>query len=173
MQFNEFIEQISSLLLEHGFDVTEQSNNFIQFDSDSVRVNFAYDPLERQYYTHVGYKDGHMSEHDSKVLNDIFQFESASGGLTPVDFLTFFKGKGFPLLQHNTEDLDRLQSYTLKRSQEFTKQIIEQQLLQSADFAWRAKDYQNFIQGINHLDKNNLSDSYKKKYSIALKKIKQ
>jgi hypothetical protein len=61
----------------------------------------------------------------------------------------------------------------LKRSQEFTKQIIEQQLLQSADFAWRAKDYQNFIQGINHLDKNNLSDSYKKKYSIALKKIKQ
>jgi hypothetical protein len=173
MQFDEFIEKISPLLLEHGFDVTELSNNFIQFDSDLVRLNFTYNPLERQSYTHVGYKDGKISELDSKVLNDVFQHKSASGGLTPVDFLAFFKGKGFSLLQHNTEDLDRQQSYILKRSQEFTKQIIEQQLLQSADFASRAKDYQKFIQGVDRLDKNNLSDSYKKKYSIALKKIKQ
>ena len=173
MQFKEFIEQISPLLLEHGFDVTEQSNNFTQFDSDSVRVTFTYDPLERQYYTHVGYKDSQMSELDSRTLNDLFEFESASGGLTPVDFLSFFKGKGFQLLQCNTEVFDRLQSYTLKRSQEFTNKIIEQQYLQSADYAWRAKDYQKFIQSIDHLDKNRLPDSYIKKYAIALKKIKQ
>ena len=66
----------------------------------------------------------------------------------------------------------RITAFSEQQSAAYTKRIIELQLVKAADYAWTRKDYAGFITKIDQIDKAQLSESYLKKYQIAVNKLK-
>lgn len=175
MNFNETILTLTQYLQKNHFSIANSSHHFIKYSSDSVTITVAYNDLEHLFYTHVGDKNSQLIELTPAAVKAVFNepsFEFQST-LTIENIISFLQDKGQPILFGDIVKLKELKEFSDNRSREFTEHIVHLQHLKSADFAWKRKDYQHFIESIQKTNQNILPESYHKKYKIALDRIRK
>jgi hypothetical protein len=175
MNFEETIHPLTKYLVENNFFVKNKFLHFIEYAKDSATITVAYDNREYLFYTHVGQNSKSLVELTPVAIkmvfnDDSFQFQST---LTIDNLISFLSGSGKLIILGTKDIFEKLTDFSKKQSGEYTKQIIYLQNIKGADEAWAQKHYSDFIKCIDRIDKDLLSNSYLKKYKIALDKLRQ
>jgi hypothetical protein len=174
MIFKELIEKITPIFLEHKFKVTDQSNNYIKFESGTIVFTFAYDIRERSFYTYFGKKESSNLIDLSLVMNkEVFNIDPLSyNHSSEIEYLIYFLTEpGLPLLKGDMELLKKAEEYSRQKNQEYNNKLMLQQKIDYLNTTWESKKYNDYIKCFEKVDKDLLPESYEKKYRIALKKI--
>lgn len=173
MNFEKLIRPLTILLTSNAFSVTDKSRHSIDYSSDFMIIRVAYAELEHLYYTYIGQDEKSLIELTPVAIKEVFddnsfQFQST---LTIDDLTSFLNNSGHSILSGDKTKLEKLAEFSERQSKVYTKQIVHKQNIQMADTAWTQKNYADFISYIDKTEKSLLSQSYLKKYSIALDKL--
>ena len=168
--FDSVIKTLKPLFEKRGFNIVDQSKNYVQFDSKSVSVIFGYNERERSNFVFVGLRGQDSHELDKENLKDVFGYDGESHLLDR--FLSdFLLDKGNGILVGDLAKLRKLDGYQQERSRVYTHNLIKRQNLNIADKAWDKRDYLTFVRHIDLIGKENLPKSYTLKYKKASDKI--
>lgn len=170
------LEKMGSLFQRYHLRIIEQQNDYLKLQSDSLLVTIVYNPLEKSNTLWIGRNDEKADkiEVDNKVLNFFFK---SSLRLTEVsvdvfihNLTLFFENEASSLLIGDLYKLEELERFDLKRSQDYTQNVLNRQYIEAADKAWIDSNYKEFIKNVDRLNKDKLPSSYILKYKIASRK---
>lgn len=163
------------MLKEHGLEITEQVTNIIRYQSTKLHVSLVHDPRENSNTLWVGKSRFDIVEIDNRLMRDLYNSDLKLSNLSKEDFvnnvLLFFNGDGEKLLKGNKTDLIRLGKFNVKRSEEYTENLVEKQHLDAADRAWKEGNYLDVLKHLKSVNEEKLTASYKQKYRIAQKRL--
>lgn len=176
MLLNKIIsENLHSLFIEHGLEMTYQSINNVQYESQELVIRLSHNPRENTNTLWVRRKYFNEVEIDNRVMREHFNSNLELSNLPQETFvnnlLLFFMGDGEKLLEGNEHAFVRLMKFYKQRSSDYTANLIEQQNLEAANKAWDDGNYVEVIKYLEKVNKANLSASLKQKYKIARKKL--
>ncbi|HNR05908.1 MAG TPA: hypothetical protein PKM27_01260 [Saprospiraceae bacterium] len=176
MDFNELIsEKLGLIFQKHHLIIIEQSINHMKLKSDKVVILFNYNEKEKSQNLYVGKKDDLLYAVDEYVLKNAFNSDLKINNVTPDTFAknlcTFFNGRGKPLIAGNKYALSALEKYVYKEGEIYTMQLLVSQKLDAATKAWEERNYKDFVNFIDQIDKRKLAPSYKIRYKMAINKL--
>ena len=175
MNFDQLIYPLTEFLADYNFSVTKKEQHFIEYFSNSAVITVSYANLEYLFYTHVGQDPKSLVELTPIAVREVFKDDRfrLQSTLTIENLIQFFKTTGKHIVSGDKEAFEKLHEYSEHRSREYTKQIIHLQNIDGADKAWKQKDYTRFIEFIDNAEKDLLSETYLKKYRIAVDKLQR
>ena len=175
MNFDQLIYPLTEFLTGYQFSVTKKEQHFIEYSSNSAIITVAYANLEYLFYIHVGQDAKSLVELTPIVVREVFKDDRfrLQSTLTIENLILFFTTTGKDIVSGDKEVLKKLHEYSEHSSREYAKQIIHLQNIHGADEAWKQKDFTRFIKCIDKAEKDLLSESYLKKYRIAVDKMQQ
>jgi len=175
MNFGQSIYPLTKFLTENDFSVTKEEQHFIEYSTKSTIITVAYSNLEDLFYTHVGQDSKSLVELTPIAVKEVFKTDSfqLQSTLTIDNLISFLKTAGKLIVLGNKKIFKELYEFSDHQAREYTRQIIYSQKMQVADKAWTQKDYMNFIKCIDKTEKDLLTESYLKKYKIAVDKLQR
>lgn len=172
MKFSELIlEQLNSIFKQYNLKVIEQRDDFLKLQSNELTIIIAHNQLDNSNTFWLGEKGkSDLVEINDKILEIYFKSQLKLSYVPVGDFVknlyAFLRFEGAPLFV-NIDEVYKLENFDLKRGQKYTRDLIIQQNLASADIAWNEKDYIKMVKILDEIDHDNLPSSYKLKYKIA------
>jgi hypothetical protein len=164
------IQKLRPIFEASGFKTIDSFKNFIKLESTAVTVAIGYDERENSNFFFVGQTDRESHLLNSKNLKEIFNYDKQA--INFEDFVVdFLKNEGIGILTNDTTKLIQLDNYEQKQAKSYTDKILNRRRTNTADSAWKKKDYLIFIKTIDEMDKDDLPSSYKLKYKIACDRI--
>lgn len=175
MEFNTLIiRKLNSLFIDHGIKRTEEWKNMVKYESDQLIVLLSHNPRENSNTLFVGRK-GNEVEMDNQVMREHFNSDLNLENLSLETFVNnvyqFFTGDGKKLLEGSERALVSLEDFNLQRSSEYTTNLVEQQIFEAANKAWKKENYSDVIKFLDKVNKANLPSPFMKKYKIAQQKL--
>ena len=175
MVFNQIVsEKLYSLFTEDGLNMIEESKNMVKYESDQLIVLLSHNPRENSNALFVGRK-GNEVEMDNQVMREHFNSDINLENLSLETFVNnvyqFFIGEGKKLLEGSERALVGLEDFNLQRSLEYTTHLVEQQIFEAANKAWKKENYSDVIKFLDKVNKANLPSPFMKKYKIAQQKL--
>lgn len=170
MEFNKLIRAKFYLELQkYGFEISEELKNIVRFQSSSIEINIIFNDLEKSCYLSIGRKGEALLPLNDNVAKEFFNSKLAFEQVTPEAFLQnlsllFETKEGIEILRGN---IDPFIKYKQSEINNFNTALILKQALEAASKAWKAKDYISFVEIIDKIGINNISQSYQLKYKIA------
>lgn len=176
MEFNQLIsKKLYFLFAEHGLEMTEQSKNIVKYESAELIIALSHNPRENSNTLWVGRKHFNEVEIDNQVMREHFDSDIKLNNLPKETFVNnvflFFLGDGQKLLEGNEHALVSLEKFNEQRSEEYTAILVEQQILEAANKAWKDGNYQEVIRYLEKINNTNLPASFKQKYKIAQQRL--
>ncbi len=179
MEFNQEVHNKLDLIFqEYNLLIVEEYKNYLKLRSSYLMIIIGYSPLENSGILYIGRQTvkSEMIEVHNDVMKEFFNSDLRLSSLTTEAFLNnlviFFKREGKPLLDGDLNKMIELENYYKKKNKDYTRKLIDQQNLESADHAWNEDNYKVFIEYLEKVNFETLSNSYKLKYKIASKKLK-
>lgn len=174
MDFNELVKlKIAPIMQTHGFAMSEEYKNFVEFSSSLISIRFAYSEYEFAHYVAVGRKSDVQYELNDELVAEVWGMQVPVNKVTTEVFLNniamlFQKDRGIALLQGNIDDIE---SWARIQSKDYTNKILLRQTIEASERAWESKNYSQFINLVNEFGLENLPKSHQIKYGIAEKAI--
>lgn len=174
MKFNKLVkEELLPVFQNEGFEISEEFNNIIRFTSSSMEIGVVYNSLERSNFIEIGKRDEILYPLNDSVVKNIFNSELQISQVTPVIFVTnlaslFTQKEGIEILKGNIKHLAK---FIERESSNYTSELIQRQILETASKAWEKNDYKTFVKGIDEIGIEKIPQSYLLKYKIAKQKI--
>jgi hypothetical protein len=174
MEFNTLVKtQLLQILEKHGFEITEEFKNIIRFQSSVIEINIVYIDYEKSCYISIGKKGESLYELRNnalrELLNSSLSIERVSLTVFVQNLFTFFETKeGVALLKG---DIDDFIKFKISEDNNYTIELLQRQVLETASRAWERKNYKEFIKSIDEIDIEKIPQSYQLKYKIAKQKI--
>ena len=176
MDFDKVIEIITSFLKDYNFFVVENYKNDVKYESTKTSIVVGYDERENYYFTIVGDKSNISIPLDVNNLTNVFQYDTEKYIRSPFEefFIDFFMTtNGNLILIGDRSIFEALKKDRDKRAEEYTRQLLQRQNLDSADKAWLSNNYREFVRHLDLIDKSSLLKSYELKYLIAKRKLNE
>jgi hypothetical protein len=176
LDFDKVIEKITSFLKAYNFFVVENHKNNVKYVSTKTSIVIGYDEREYYYFAIVGDKSNISIPLDVNNLTNVFQYDSEKFIRSPFEefFIDFFMTtNGNLILTGDRTIFEALKRDRDKRAEEYTRQLLQRQNLDSADKAWLSNNYLEFVKHLDLIDKSSLLQSYELKYSIAKRKLNE
>lgn len=176
MEFNKLIsKKLHSLFTEHGLKMTEQLKNIVKYESDEIIIGLCHNPRENSNSLWAGRKRFNEVEIDNQVMREHFYSDLKLNNLPKETFVKnvflFFIGDGEKLLKGNELALVSLEKFKEQSSSEYTDNLVEQQIFEAANKAWKDEDYKEVIRYLEKINDINLPASIKQKYKIAQQRL--
>jgi hypothetical protein len=174
MKFNELVHNLLfPVLLNAGFEVVEELNNIIRFNSHNMEVRIVYNEYEKSNFIEIGRLGEMLYPLNDSVVTNIFNSELQISQVTPVVFVKnlgslFTQKEGSEILKGNIKHLVKFME---QESSIYTSELIQRQTLETASKAWEKSDYKAFIKSIGEIGIEKLPQSYQLKYNIAKQKV--
>lgn len=176
MEFNTFVKaQILPILIKYRFDIVEEFENILRFQSPITEIGIVYNVYESACYVSFGNKGGSVYELRNNALKELFNFSLPIDQTTPdifvknlCIFLNTHKGAG--LMEGN---IDAFIKYKTAEDENYTFSLVREQALSTADKAWENRDYAAFVKCIDQFNIDDLPQAYALKYKIAKQKFKK
>ncbi len=175
MNFDQAIYPLTEFLSGYHFLVSKKEQHFIEYSKNSAIITIAYANLEFLFYTHVGQESKSLIELTPITVKEVFNDDrfQLQSTLTIQNLIAFLRGVGKPIVLGDKKIFKRLIEFSELQSGKFAQQMIQLQNIEGADKAWIQKDYTNFIKCIDRIERALLSESYLKKYKIAVDKLQR
>lgn len=176
MEFNKLISQkLQSLFKEHGLKITEQSKYIMRYESNELVISLSHNSRENSNTLWVGGKNFNEVEIDNQIMQEHFSSDLKLSNLPQEIFVNnvflFFMGDGEKLLEGNERALVSLDKFNEQRSQKYTANLVEKQNLEEANKAWKDGNFSDVIKYLETINTDDLPESFKQKYKIALRKL--
>jgi hypothetical protein len=180
MEFNVLIiTKLFPILQKYGFEVVDEFNNYVKFESDNLVVVICRDVRENSNLFSLGRRGSNRFFIDGNIMKKFFNFDFEKVFILPErsikDFtdnmLVFFKQKGEVLFNEKCEILLDIENSAKQQSKKYTSILLMEQTMDVASRAWEAKDYLAFIDSIDKIGVNILPISYQLKYKLAKEKF--
>ncbi len=176
MEFNQLVsDKLGLIFQKNNLHITEQFKNYVKLKSDSVIITLNHNERENSNAFYVGSNEDFLYPIDEYVLKNAFNSDLKINHLPKEMFVNnlviFFEGEGKPLIAGNTYALEAVEKYVYKEGDTYTTQLIDKQIIDSADKAWEEGNYRDFIKYLNKTDKKKLPASYGIKYKMAIQKL--
>lgn len=176
MEFNKLVIDRFNLIFQKNIHVIEQFRNYVKIKLDDVVITVSRDEREGSNSIYIGRKESSLYPLNENVLKDVFNSALKIDYVTPEVFVnnlvTFFAAEGNALIAGNPDALKKVEKYVDKVSNEYTKELIDNQNLAAANKAWEEGNYKDFIKYLDRTDRQKLPSSYELKYKIAHQKLK-
>jgi hypothetical protein len=178
MDFNQLVlKNVLPLFGGSGFEVAEQYKNYFHFRSKIVEAIISYDELDGTSLFEIGKVNEFLYAINDKLLEQLFNSHLKVDQVTMEKFIDnialFLESSGSSLLSGDESKLREIKLFSEKESEEYTAQLLYEQILAAANKAWEIGNYKEFIHLIDEINKNNLPSSYRLKYKIASEKIQK
>jgi len=168
-------ERINDLLIQYNFKIEKQSSNQIVYQSDHLSITLSHNSYELANYLWIGQKGFWETEINDHILEQLFKTSIRLENLSIEQFIhevhRFLRGEGRIILTEQVESGKKLKRFDSKRSKDYTNELLDKQYLDAASKAWNARNYIDFIENLNRLDRDKLPSSLRKKYQIALRNL--
>lgn len=177
MEFSQIVlNEIGDQLKRHAFILIDIQDHSIEMQSKNGVIIVSFNKRENSKTLWMGsvINKKWMVEIDDVVLkkhfNSSFSLRSETQEEYAKKLSLFLNTIAQPFLNGDTVWMHDLERYDIKRSIDYTNELILEQKLTNADNAWNKKDYQEFIKTIDSISLDILP-SYTLKYEIARKII--
>lgn len=176
MNFNEIVlNKIKNKIKEEGFLLKEQFFNYLRFESRDIKVIICRDEKENSNLFYINKLNSIPILIDNVVIKEFvisdIENELIIPEVTIEDFannlLVLFTKNNSSLLKLDDEFFTKIESFTSLRSKKYTEDLLQKQRLDAANKSWEIKNYKQFIDCIEMIGVDNLSESYRLKYKIA------
>lgn len=172
------------LVEDFGFKVVGTDATLVRYESDRMLLNVYHG--RRSY--EIGVEVGHLHERDAyhyrlpEVLGAIlgesgqqnayyFQSSSRDGVRSCVEAAARLVKENYgPLLRGDPIALKRVQVFSSRRNEEYTREVVQQPIRESADRAWRAKDFAMVVQCYGSIRKD-LTPTERRRLEYAEKQL--
>lgn len=181
MEFNQIIvKKLDSLFTKYGLEVTEQSNDFIKYESQRLIITLIHNHRENLSTLYIGKDDRNLLMIDGNIIKKFFYYNLDRIFIIPEktidDFvnnlLVFFNGKGKKLLAGDELLILKIEKFLEDANFEYTVNLAERQYIEAAKKAWENGNYWEVINNLKRVNKSHLPASLQKKLKIAEKKFK-
>ncbi len=172
MNLEEIIAKLTPFFLKNEFLTTESFKDNIKYESNYCVVTMSYDNRDRSISIFVGRKGKNLTELTEDILKNFFNTDDKLllDEKFVANFVKFLNGKGKAILSGDANVLDKLDEFANVLAKTYTENLMTSQSMKLADKAWSEKNYMEFINQLDRIEKGSLTETYLKKYQIALKK---
>ena len=178
MKFNQLIlEKLAVIFQKYHLHYLEQRDNYLKLASDDLEIIITHNQFENSNTLWLGRNNETTSkvEIDNDTLKLFFKSDLKLSQVSLETFISnlvlFFENEAKPLLMGDLNRINELEKFDLKRSQNYTDNLLERQNLEVASKAWEIKDYKTFIGSIDKIDIDKVPESFQLKYKIAKQKL--
>ena len=175
MSFENDIYDLEQLLLANDFQLQAHMQNFARYSRDNVVFTISRVPSESQFYFSLGLVDSELNELTPKIVCDFFndcRFKNQTT-LTINNLVSFLSERGENIINANEEVIKNFKAYSLQLHQMLSAELMKNLRLEIAERAWKEKDYDRYIESIDEIDKEYLTEMHLKKYRIAIDKVQR
>lgn len=180
MEFNQEVHyKLDLIFQEYNLLIVEEYENYLRLKSPHLTIIIGYSPIENSGILYIGRSSGNseMVEVNNDVMKEFFNSDLHLSSLTTEIFLNnlvlFFKREGKALFEGDLNTIIELENYYKKKNTAYTRNLIDQQNLESANHAWNQENYKEFIRYLEKINFETLPNSYKLKYKIAFKNLRR
>lgn len=174
MKFNELVKtRLFPILQKHGFEITEEFENILRFQSSVMKLNVAFNQNDRSLFVEIGKRDDTLYPLNDYVVKILFDSSLSIEQVTPETFVQnisvlFETREGVAILN---SDVELLKSIVRQQSENYTSELLLNQTLGVASKAWEANNYMAFVESIDKIGISGVPHSYQLKYKIAKQKL--
>ena len=130
MKFNQIVlEKLGSILRKRNFNISQQWNNFLMFNSENLAFIVGHNERENSNNFSLSGDGRHSFEIDDEMLKDFFKSELKLTSV-PIDIfvnnlILFFENEGKPLLDGDMVLFKMLDEFNLQRSHRYTQDLMK------------------------------------------------
>jgi hypothetical protein len=177
MQFDQLVSRkLTSFFGEFDLIKVEVRADYVRYESNKIVVSLSHDRRDKSNTIWIVQKGSEAVEVDNHVLKFFFGSELEFNNLPIEHFvenvMLFFKGDGRALLQTALGTLDKLEKFSVERSRKHSEDLLMHQYIAMANREWRQGNYSNVLKYLDNVNKDNLPESLKLRYRIAMRKCK-
>ena len=174
MEFNTLVKtRFFSILQKYGFEIEEEFENVLRFQSPVMKVNIVFNPYDKSFLVEIGKRNETLYPLDNYVVKELFNSSLSLEQVTPEIFVQnlstlFATQEGSEVLQGNVKILKNV---TMRQSDDYMFELLLKQVLEISTKAWETNDYATFIDSVDKVGISKLPQSYRLKYKIAKQKL--
>ena len=174
MEFNRIVlEKLFPVLQKDGFEIVEEFQNILRFESPKMKVNVVYNEYDRSNFIELGKRGETLYQLNDSVIKRVFNSELMIDEVIPEVFVEnlndiFQQKEGAEILKGN---INYLVYYIKLECHNYTNKLVQNQILNIASKAWDNKDFRSFVDNIDKIEIEKIPHSFQLKYKIAKQKL--
>lgn len=113
MEFNTLVKtRFFSILQKYGFEIEEEFENVLRFQSPVMKVNIVFNPYDKSFLVEIGKRNETLYPLDNYVVKELFNSSLSLEQVTPEIFVQnlstlFATQEGSEILQGNVKILKK------------------------------------------------------------------
>lgn len=174
--YQKILEELSGEIEKLDMVPLEYSKNSVIYSNNVLTFRLFHNDMENSNGFWLGVVNSRDVEIDDDILENYYHSGLRISNLGQNEFIgivkLFLAHHGMKTIQKGVDEFRSLESYNKKRSEKYTLEILNEQNLQAAQRAWLSGNYHDVVRHLNKCDLSLVSNSWKKKYELAKRKIK-